>query len=44
MLNSISDIEFLSNDQLGEGAYSRVFKVRHKVSNKTFALKYVRIT
>ena len=42
MLKNISDIEFLSKDQLGEGAYSQFFKVKHKKTQKIFALKYVR--
>lgn len=44
MLGTINDIEFLSNEQLGEGAYSKVFKVRHRASDKTFALKFVNLT
>ena len=41
MLSCVSDIEFLSNEQLGEGAYSQVYKVKHKKTKKIFALKYV---
>ena len=41
MLNHINDIEYLDNKELGEGAYSMVYKVKHKKNNQLFALKYV---
>ena len=41
MLNNIDEIEFLSKQELGEGAYSKVFHVRHRKTKKHFALKHV---
>ncbi len=42
MLNSLDDIEFLDkNAPLGEGAISKVYKVRSKVTGEVYALKKV---
>lgn len=41
MLNSLDDIEILGNKHLGEGAFSQVFKCRHKADGKLYALKIV---
>lgn len=41
MLNNIKDIEFLDKNDLGEGAYSRVFRVKHTQTKKIYALKHV---
>jgi serine/threonine protein kinase len=43
MLNSIDEIEFLSKNELGEGAYSKVFHVRHRKTKKHYALKHVNL-
>ena len=40
---SLKDIEVLDRTPLGEGAFSYVFKVRHRSSQKTFALKKIDI-
>jgi serine/threonine protein kinase len=41
MLNNINEIQFLERDELGEGAYSKVYKVRHLVDQQIYAVKYV---
>lgn len=42
MLKSLEDLEFYEYDQnLGEGAYSKVLKVYHKNLKKDFALKTI---
>lgn len=42
MLNSLDDIEFIDpGKELGEGAFSHVFKVRHKKTGEICALKKV---
>ena len=41
MLKSINDVQFMSKHELGEGAYARVFHVKHKKTQKEFALKHV---
>lgn len=42
MLNSLDDIEILGDKHLGEGAFSEVFKCKHKRDGKIYALKVVR--
>lgn len=41
MLNDINDIQFLDKEELGEGAYSKVYKIRHVINKQIYALKYV---
>lgn len=41
MFKSLDDIEILGEKHLGEGAFSEVFKVRHRKDNKTYAMKIV---
>ena len=41
MLNSINELDFLSKNEIGEGAYSKVYHVRHQKTKKHFALKHV---
>ena len=42
MLNSLEDVEILDEPQLGEGAFSRVVKCRHRRDGGLYALKIVR--
>ena len=42
MFNSLDDLEFIDGDApLGEGAYSKVFKVRIRATGELAALKKV---
>lgn len=41
MLTKIDDLEFMSKDNIGEGAYSKVYHVKHKSNKKEYALKHV---
>lgn len=44
MLSSIDELDFLSKNEIGEGAYSKVYHVRHRENKKHFALKHVSLT
>ena len=44
MLTDLKDIDFVSDKELGEGAYSKVFQVFHKRNKKQYALKHVTFT
>ena len=41
MFSSTKELEFLSKNDIGEGAYSKVYHVRHKENKKEYALKHV---
>lgn len=41
MFKSLDDIEILGEKHLGEGAFSEVFRVRHRKDNKIYAMKIV---
>lgn len=41
---SLDDFEFLSKNKiLGEGAFSEVLQVRHKLTNKKYAMKKINL-
>jgi serine/threonine protein kinase len=44
MLNDLSNFEFLNNDRiLGEGSFSKVYKVKSKADGKIYALKQINL-
>jgi NIMA (never in mitosis gene a)-related kinase len=43
MLNSIDELDFLSKNEIGEGAYSKVYHVKHRETKKHYALKHVNV-
>jgi serine/threonine protein kinase len=44
MFTSSRELEFLSKNDIGEGAYSKVYHVRHKKTKTEYALKHVKLT
>jgi hypothetical protein len=41
MLNNLDAFEIANNEDIGEGAYSKVFKAHHKETGAIYALKKV---
>ncbi len=41
MLKNLDDFEIFRNEEIGEGAYSKVLKVQHKETSALYALKTV---